>query len=372
MTEDRGGSFCRADAVEILARPRTGSNPCAPSRDRAVPGAATTRTPRSTRAVDEGVRRRRAAAAADRGPSSRTSPSSRFPEPARNRLAVSCAARGRRVGASRLPSLPQPRDRDVPGVPADRPVRVRGLSERSWQPGGEVQVVLDADGDRHVVEIAPAKVSRTGRRSPGRRGATARRAASSGTRAERVVIGSGRPVERVGGREWHLAATGFWQAHRGAAETYAEVVGEWAQPSAGDNVWDLYGGVGVFAATLADQVGVTGRVDSVEFSKQAVADGGEALADLLQVRLHSARVERALHDLPTPDVVVLARRGPVPAARWSTRSSRRPRSGSCTSGAIRRRSRGTSPSSVRAVIGSNRFALSMLSPSPITSRASRY
>lgn len=305
VTEDRGGSFCRADAVEILA----------PSRDRvesvcpiAGPGGAgccdyshaTLDAGREMKSFVVAEQLRRIAGieqdvvveelpATGKGTGWRS----------RVRLAVDPAGR---------PGFHRYRSLDIEtflACPQIDPSAYIGLSERSWQPGAEVQIVLDADGNRHVVEIAPAKVSRTGRRSPGRRGATARRAASSGTRAERVVIGSGRPVERVGDREWQLAATGFWQAHRGAAGTYASVVGEWAQPSAGDNVWDLYGGVGVFAATLADQVGVTGRVDSVEFSKQAVADGTAALADVPQVHLHAARVERALHDLPTPDVVVL-------------------------------------------------------------------
>lgn len=305
VTEDRGGSFCRADAVEILA----------PSPDRieslcpiAGPGGAGC-CDYSHAALDAGrsmkafvvAEQLRRIAGVEQDVAVEPLPGTGNGTGWRSRVRLAVDQSGR-PGFHRYRSLEIETFLACPQIDLSA---YAGLSERSWQPGGEVQVVLDADGDRHVVEIAPAKVSRTGRRSPGRRGATARRAASSGTRAERVVIGSGRPVERVGGREWHLAATGFWQAHRGAAETYAEVVGEWAQPSAGDNVWDLYGGVGVFAATLADQVGVTGRVDSVEFSKQAVADGGEALADLPQVRLHAARVERAMHDLPTPDVVVL-------------------------------------------------------------------
>ena len=113
-------------------------------------------------------------------------------------------------------------------------------------------------------------------------------------------------IERVGNREWALAATGFWQAHRGAAATYSQVVGDWAGAATADTAWDLYGGVGVFAAALAELVGPSGVVESVESSARAVADGQAALSDLGQVRFHSARVENIIADLErSPAVVVL-------------------------------------------------------------------
>ncbi|RVW03494.1 class I SAM-dependent RNA methyltransferase [Rhodococcus spongiicola] len=305
VTEDRGGSFCRADAVEILESSPDrvaalcpisgpGGAGCCDyshatlSAQRAMKAAVVAEQLLRIAGVDVGVDVEELPGTAD-GTGWRT----------RVRLAVDADGR---PGFHRFRSL------DIEtclACPQIDPVAYSGLAERSWHPGAEVQVALDALGQRHVVEMAPPKVSRTGRRSPGRRGATARRAASAEVRAERVVIGSGRAVERVGEREWSLSATGFWQAHRGAASTYSAVVGEWAQASNGAAVWDLYGGVGVFAAALADQVGPLGRVDSVEFSRQAVADASAAMADLPQVHLHAARAGRALRDLPAPEVVVL-------------------------------------------------------------------
>ena len=184
-----------------------------------------------------------------------------------------------------------------------------GLAGPQWTPGSELQVVLDSAGETHVVEISAPKVSKAGRGAPGRRGATARRAASSGPRKTRVALGSDTVLERVGSREWALSATGFWQAHRGAAQAYSRVVRDWAGVDSGATAWDLYGGVGVFAAVLADLVGPTGIVESVEFSAQAVKDGRAALSDLEQVRFHSERVEKivgaAAPLAPAPGVVVL-------------------------------------------------------------------
>jgi hypothetical protein len=180
------------------------------------------------------------------------------------------------------------------------------LADGRWEPGAELQVAVDGDGVRHVVALAPAPVSRTGRSSAGRRGAMARRAAANRPRRTEVVIGTGRARESVHNRIWELDATGFWQAHRGAAQVYSDVVAEWAQAPAGGRAWDLYSGVGMFAARLAEQVGATGVVRAVESSRTAVDDGTTALLDLPQVDLRAARVERVLADLPgEPDVVVL-------------------------------------------------------------------
>ncbi|WP_424806535.1 class I SAM-dependent RNA methyltransferase [Rhodococcus sp. 27YEA15] len=181
-----------------------------------------------------------------------------------------------------------------------------GLDGSQWQPGSELQVVLDSTGRRHVVELGAPTVSRTGRRDAGRRGASARRAAGGGPRPTRVVSGSDTAVESVGERRWALSATGFWQAHRGAAAAYSQVVREWAGIGAGDTAWDLYGGVGVFAAVLAELTGPSGVVESVELSARAVADGRAALTDLEQVRFHSGRVETVVAELSSsPGVIVL-------------------------------------------------------------------
>ncbi|MFE3051766.1 TRAM domain-containing protein [Nocardia sp. NPDC059239] len=198
-----------------------------------------------------------------------------------------------------------------------------GIGERVWTPGADLVVAVDGDGMRHVVELAPAGAAAggprgrrergggagdSGRRGGGdRRSTAARRAAAHSARTERVVDGSGRAVQYVGERRWELSATGFWQPHYGAAQCYSDVVAEWADCAPGALVWDLYCGVGVFAARLAEQVGVTGMVHGVEFVRTAVAEGRAALRDLPWVDLTVERVERWIHEQrdTAPDVVVL-------------------------------------------------------------------
>ncbi|NUS45953.1 MAG: class I SAM-dependent RNA methyltransferase, partial [Mycobacteriaceae bacterium] len=130
--------------------------------------------------------------------------------------------------------------------------------------------------------------------------------AAAGARATRVVEGTGRAAERVAGRRFELDAAGFWQPHRDAAQRYSDLIAQWAAAAPGATAVDLYSGVGVFAARLGEQVGRTGSVLGVESSTAAVADGAAALADMPQVELRAARVEKTLAALSDrPDVVVL-------------------------------------------------------------------
>jgi len=84
-------------------------------------------------------------------------------------------------------------------------------------------------------------------------------------------------------------------------------VADWAGAPTGGRAWDLYGGMGVLASVLAEQVGPDGAVTVVESDRRAVAAGRAALADLPAVRWRTGRVERVLAELTEdgrPDVVV--------------------------------------------------------------------
>ncbi|MBX6357972.1 MAG: class I SAM-dependent RNA methyltransferase, partial [Micromonosporaceae bacterium] len=118
-----------------------------------------------------------------------------------------------------------------------------------------------------------------------------------------VVIGPGTVHEHAVGREWNLPTDVFWQVHPAAPDTLASAVLELLAPGPGETAWDLYGGAGLFAAALAS-VGV--RVTLVESAPAAVAAARANLADLPEVEVVGARVERAVRGLPRPvDLVVL-------------------------------------------------------------------
>uniref|UniRef100_UPI0035A23287 class I SAM-dependent RNA methyltransferase n=2 Tax=Nocardia mexicana TaxID=279262 RepID=UPI0035A23287 len=186
----------------------------------------------------------------------------------------------------------------------------RGEGDRRGGAGGEGDRRGGAGGEGDRRGGGRGEGDRRGDEPRGgdRRATAARRAAAHAARQERVVEGSGRAVQYVGGRRWEVSASGFWQPHRGAAECYSDVIAEWAEASTGALAWDLYCGAGVFAARLAEQVGATGSVLGVESARSAVTDGVTALRDLPWVELTAQRVERWLGHRTgsaAPQVVVL-------------------------------------------------------------------
>ncbi|MCP9273065.1 class I SAM-dependent RNA methyltransferase [Mycolicibacterium arenosum] len=149
-----------------------------------------------------------------------------------------------------------------------------GLAEKRWPAGSQLHVALDDDGTRHVVKTGP----RTTR----------------GSAPTEVVEGHYEAVQRIGDRSWAVPVTAFWQSHRDAATLYSALVGEWAQLAEGMTAWDLYGGAGVFAAVLADAVGETGRVVTVDTSRGSARAARAALGDLPWVDVVTDSVRRAL------------------------------------------------------------------------------
>jgi tRNA/tmRNA/rRNA uracil-C5-methylase (TrmA/RlmC/RlmD family) len=116
-------------------------------------------------------------------------------------------------------------------------------------------------------------------------------------------------------RRFRVTGTGFWQVHPGAAQTLLDAVLEATKPLPGERAFDLYCGVGLFAAALALRVGSEGSVLGVEGDDRGCADARRNLHDLPQVSLAQGRVDRVLSGLArgeggeseadTADVVVL-------------------------------------------------------------------
>jgi tRNA/tmRNA/rRNA uracil-C5-methylase (TrmA/RlmC/RlmD family) len=120
----------------------------------------------------------------------------------------------------------------------------------------------------------------------------------------------GAVVERVetsvGTARFEVAADGFWQPHVAAPHTLVECVLEMLGPRAGESVVDLYSGVGLFAAFLADAVGPDGSVVAVEGDRTASRHSRTNLAAYPWSRSVAGRVDRVLHQgVGGADLVVL-------------------------------------------------------------------
>ena len=105
-----------------------------------------------------------------------------------------------------------------------------------------------------------------------------------------VVSGKRRVEQQVGGRSWRVDVDSFWQVHPRAAETLVAAVLAAGQPLSGEKWWDLYAGVGLFSAFVAEAVEGGGEVHAVESGASAVRDARRSLHDLAQVTLHEQDV----------------------------------------------------------------------------------
>jgi tRNA/tmRNA/rRNA uracil-C5-methylase (TrmA/RlmC/RlmD family) len=148
-----------------------------------------------------------------------------------------------------------------------------GLDGSRWPPGAELHVALDDEGMRHVVQSGPGRASKA---------------------TTQVVEGSYEATQRVGQRTWRVPVTAFWQAHRDAARVYSGLITEWAHLRPGMSALDLYGGAGVFATVLAEAVGDTGHVTTVDTSRGSSRAARATLADLGQVSVVTDSVRRVL------------------------------------------------------------------------------
>lgn len=291
VTEDAGGGFCRADAVEIrTAAPGRVSPPCPLAdielgRDRCG-GCdfqhADAATQRELKAAVLGEQLQRIAGL-EWPVTVRELPGGPLRWRTRARLAVD------REGNAGFRAHRSHRVIPVQDCPITVEGAVTEVADRRWRPGAELTVAVDGAAELHVTALD---------RKPQKRHQKP---------VSRQVTGSGVAHEEVRGRGFDVSAQGFWQVHRAAPEVFTEVVARFAAAEPGTTAWDLYGGVGLFAADLAEQVGPSGSVLLVESSKRAVEDALGNLRDLPQVEFRAGTVEAVLadEDLTAPDVVVL-------------------------------------------------------------------
>lgn len=96
----------------------------------------------------------------------------------------------------------------------------------------------------------------------------------------------------VGQNTFEVSQKSFWQSHKDAPRVLTEAVLENAQPREGDHILDLYGGVGLFAASFLTRIGDTGSVDIVEevralLQMLLVISAAEEMFISTQVMLHN-------------------------------------------------------------------------------------
>lgn len=128
-------------------------------------------------------------------------------------------------------------------------------------------------------------------------------------------------TEHVAGQrfsgDFEVSARGFWQVHPGAAATFVDTVLGMLEPQPGEVALDLYAGVGLFAAALAQRVGERGKVVAVESEAAATSAAEGNLAAYPSVAVVRARVDDAF-GVPRP-----TRSGPARNRAQRSRKLRR-------------------------------------------------
>ncbi|MEO6884855.1 MAG: class I SAM-dependent RNA methyltransferase [Jatrophihabitantaceae bacterium] len=300
ITEDRGGSFARADAVQILrASPDRVVPPCefaGPGRCggcdwQHVSGPA-------QRVLKHAVVTEQFRRLAGLDVSSLLTEVEQLPNAAeesgllgwRTRITYAVGSDGRTGLHQHRSHHIEPVDHCPLGVPGvgDSPVLAQ-----QWPGLTGVEPVRDGAGTLAVLAHRPGP----GRQARGRR---------PPDRIE-VVDGPDHLQHELLGRPLQVAASGFWQVHPAALQSFAQVLLEFLLPRPGEHVLDLYAGAGPLTAVLADAVGTTGRVVGIESSAQAVADADANLADQPWAE---ARRDRVTSELLAaldirPDLIVL-------------------------------------------------------------------
>jgi tRNA/tmRNA/rRNA uracil-C5-methylase (TrmA/RlmC/RlmD family) len=190
--------------------------------------------------------------------------------------------------------------RDMPL--ASEAINALRLWDLDLQGVDRVEVAAPANGSRPLVLLAPA---------PGTK--PKRLAAIAGQLPDHVSVAAFDPAteevrqlrgrmwvsETAAGHDYRVTGAGFWQIHRDAPDTLVGAVTEFLHGGgflhAGAGVADLYAGAGLFTAVLADAVGETGSVLSVEGAPGTSRDARKNLHAAPQVEIVQGRVERVLH-----------------------------------------------------------------------------
>ncbi len=117
------------------------------------------------------------------------------------------------------------------------------------------------------------------------------------------LIGSSNLSYTVHGRRFRVTAGGFFQVNLPQADKLVDLVLDRLNLQGGETVLDLYAGVGLFTAFLAERASL---VTSIESYPPAVTDADENLADLDNVDLIEGSVEDVLSELEDAyDAVVI-------------------------------------------------------------------
>lgn len=179
---------------------------------------------------------------------------------------------------------------------SEHPLAIPAISraiDRLYAAGaGEIGLVAASDGHVRIINRKKSEPTR------GRNRRSVKQVPDAGVNSKDPAFQT--VIERLGSHSFSLDAGGFWQVHRLAAATLAQIVADGIDDLGGispqgQNL-DLYGGVGLFAAVIALSGGEKTRVITVEADGRASDHAGDNLVEWIGARAIHAKVDRWLQD----------------------------------------------------------------------------
>ena len=161
-------------------------------------------------------------------------------------------------------------------------IGIAAMSTQKLSPDVRIEIAYSSEGERMVAE-----------------------APKSGDGKFRQNTGPAVLHERVGEELLQVSQRSFWQGHKRAPEVLTDVVRDFAQIQEGENVLDLYGGVGLFTSACLKDVGTSGSIHLVEGSKDATADAKNNFASHSNVEVSTGDVAKIINRINRADVVIL-------------------------------------------------------------------
>ena len=158
---------------------------------------------------------------------------------------------------------------------ADERMNVAELSGRSWKSDARVEVAVSSTNEISVM------------------------------RSGRSISGPTQIVEQVGGNSFKISPVSFWQSHKVAPVELTKAVLALLGVKNGDNVCDLYSGVGLFAAAILKEVGDRGFVTLIESDKTAVIDARKIFLNKENVKILQGLVAQQLPIVKRADLILL-------------------------------------------------------------------
>jgi len=153
-------------------------------------------------------------------------------------------------------------------------LKLAEITSRTWQPNTKLEISANISGDRIIANAA-------------------------------VIEGPKELVENVGENTFQVSHSSFWQSHKLAPAVLTDAVMQFAELQSGDQVLDLYGGVGIFTAAALSAVGPSGRVDLVEASSSAIGDAKINFENVPNVNIYLGDVAKIMPRIGSADVVIL-------------------------------------------------------------------